>query len=68
MTRAPKRQQSLPTLLRFSGYNLPAGGRECDAEPQVKTKVGSIKHGLISNLECYNAAGEFKEIVDGKTL
>jgi hypothetical protein len=36
--------------------------------PGKPAKVGSIKRALISNLECYNAAGEFSEIVDDKTL
>jgi hypothetical protein len=32
------------------------------------TKVGSFNRIPISNLECYNGAGEFGEIVDDKTL
>ena len=55
---------------RLSGYNFPARRGKSDAGtlPGKSTKVGSIKRRLISNLECYNAAGSFSEIVDGKTL
>jgi polygalacturonase len=33
--------------------------------PRESTKVGTIKRVLISNLECYNAAGEFSSILSG---
>ena len=33
--------------------------------PKESTKVGTIKRVLISNLECYNAAGEFSSILSG---